>query len=123
MEPSFARERLTAGIFLHKHESDPVGRLDVALDLVAPAEMVDAKIRTAVKSGAATGMTAQEQARAALDAGLISPDELEVLNRYDAVRRTCIMVDDFPRDVGRSADASLANVVPFQDAVAARKTA
>ena len=43
--------------------------------------------------------------------------------RYDAVRRACIMVDDFPHDIGRNAADAAANVMRFQDAVAARKTA
>jgi acyl-CoA dehydrogenase len=123
MEPSFARDRLTAGMFLLRHESDPVGRLDVALDMVAPAEAVDAKIRAAVKSGSVAGLTQQEQARAALDAGVIDAQALDVLTRYEAVRRACIMVDDFPHDIGRSVAAAPVNVVPFQDAVAARRSA
>jgi acyl-CoA dehydrogenase len=123
MEPSFTRDRLTAGMFLFKHESDPVGRLDVALDMVASAEAVEAKIRAGLKAGSVKGLTAQEQARAALDAGVIDAQELDVLNGYDAVRRACIMVDDFPHDIGRGAAAAPANVVPFEDAVAVRKSA
>jgi acyl-CoA dehydrogenase len=123
MEPSFARDRLTAGIFLVKDEADPVGRLEVALDLLGAAEAVDAKIRAAVKSGAVKGMTAQAQAQAALEAGVVTREELDTLARYDAVRRACIMVDDFPQDIGRSVASVAANVVPFQDAVAARRSA
>jgi acyl-CoA dehydrogenase len=123
MEPSFTRDRLTAGMFLFKHESDPVGRLEVALDMIAPAETIDAKIRAAVKSGVVKGLTAQVQARAALAAGVIDAQELDLLDRYETVRRACIMVDDFPQDVGRNAEAAPANVVPLQDAIAARKSA
>jgi acyl-CoA dehydrogenase len=123
MEPSFARDRLTGGMFLHKDESDPVGRLEVALDLIAPAEAVDAKIRSAVKSGVVQGLTAAAQAQAALDAGVIGRDEFELLGRYESVRKACIMVDDFPHDIGRNLAAAPANVVPFQDAVAARRSA
>jgi acyl-CoA dehydrogenase len=121
MEPSFARDRLTAGIFLVKDEADPVGRLEVALELLGAAEAVDAKIRGAIKSGAVKAMTAQAQA--ALQAGVITREEFETLARYDAVRRACIMVDDFPHDIGRNVAGAPANVVPFQEAVAARRSA
>jgi acyl-CoA dehydrogenase len=123
MEPSFARDRLTAGMFLLKDEADPVGRLEIALELVGAAEAVDAKIRAAVKSGMAKGMTAQAQAQAALAAGVVTREELDTLARYDAVRRACIMVDDFPHDIGRNVAGAPANVVPFQEAVAARRSA
>jgi acyl-CoA dehydrogenase len=121
MEPSFARDRLTAGIFLVKDEADPVGRLEVALELLGAAEAVDAKIRGAIKSGAVKAMTAQAQA--ALQAGVITREEFETLAQYDAVRRACIMVDDFPHDIGRNVAGAPANVVPFQEAVAARRSA
>jgi acyl-CoA dehydrogenase len=123
MEPSFARDRLTAGIFLLKDEADPVGRLEVALDLLGAAEAVDVKIRGAIKSGVVQAMTAQAQAQAALQTGVITREELDTLARYDAVRRACIMVDDFPLDIGRNVAGAPANVVPFQEAVAARRSA
>jgi acyl-CoA dehydrogenase len=123
MEPSFARDRLTAGIFLLKDEAEPVGRLEVALELLDAAEAVDAKIRGAVKSGAVKAMTAQGRAQAALEAGMITREEFDALARYEAVRRACIMVDDFPRDIGRNVAGAPANVVPFQEAVAARRSA
>ena len=35
--------------------------------------------------------------------GVITPREAELLDRFYTVRRACIMVDDFPHDVGRHA--------------------
>ena len=121
LEASPARERLTGGIFLRKHEDDPTGRLEVALELVAAADAVEAKVRGAVKSGAVVGLTAEATLQSALDTGVITAQDAEAWRRFNAVRRACIMVDDFPHDLGRSAAAPV-NITPLQDAVM-RKTA
>jgi acyl-CoA dehydrogenase len=116
LEASPARDRLTCGIFIHKHESDPVGRLEIALDLVAEADAIDAKLRGAVTSGVVTGMTAEARLQAALKAGLISADEAATWRRYDALRRACIMVDDFPAEVGSRVAAATPALTPVPDA-------
>ena len=121
LEASPARERLTGGIFLRKHEDDPTGRLEVALELVAAADAVEAKVRGAVKSGAVAGLTAEATLQSALDTGVITAQDAEAWRRFNAVRRACIMVDDFPHDLGRSVAAPV-NITPLQDAVM-RKTA
>jgi hypothetical protein len=90
---------------------------------MGPAEPADAKVRAAVKAGTVRAITSEEQVQAALSAGVITQDEFDALGRYESVRRACIMVDDFPRDIGRSVGAAPANVVPFQDLSPARKTA
>ncbi|MCW5622551.1 MAG: acyl-CoA dehydrogenase [Burkholderiales bacterium] len=100
LENSPTRDRLTAGIYLHPDESDPVGRLELALDLVNQAERVEAKVRATAKAGVAG---AQARMEAAHEAGLIDAHEAQLWSRYDALRRGCIMVDDFPHDVGRRA--------------------
>ena len=122
LEASPTRERLTGGIFVRKHEDDPTGRLEIALELVAAADAVEAKMRSAVKSGVLDGLTAEARLQSALDAGLITAQDAEVWRHFNEVRRACIMVDDFPHDLGRSAAAAPANVSPLQDAML-RKTA
>ena len=121
LEASPARERLTGGIFLRKHEDDPTGRLEVALELVAAADAVEAKVRGAMKSGAVDGLNADARLQSALGAGVITAQEAETWRRFNAVRRACIMVDDFPQDLGRAATAQN-NVTAVPDAVF-RKTA
>jgi hypothetical protein len=54
--------------------------------------------------------------------GVISASEGETLTRYYALRRACIMVDDFPRDVGRHVEALPAQPAVLEP-VMARKTA
>jgi hypothetical protein len=123
MEDSPARDRLTAGMFIHAHADDPVGRLELALREVGTAEAIEAKVRAAVKAGLAHGYTAADRVGAAVHAGAISAQEAETLQRYEALRRTCIMVDDFPPDVGRHATAEPHAVADMREAVMARKTA
>ena len=122
LEASPTRDRLTGGIHLQRDESDPVGRLELALELVPVAEAVDAKIRGAMKTGAVSGVTAEARMQASLAVGVIGADEAALWTGYHALRRACIMVDDFPHDFGRHAAAEPARVTPIQDALH-RKTA
>jgi len=100
LERSPARDRLTAGIYLDASDEDPVGRLELALELVNDAEAVDAKVRAAARAGAVHGADAQARVEATLALGLIGPHEAQLWKRYEALRRACIMVDDFPHEVG-----------------------
>jgi acyl-CoA dehydrogenase len=121
-EQSPARDRVTAGMFIQRHESDPVGRLELALERVAEAEQIEAKVRAAVKRGAVRGFGADERTGAAVEVGAITASEAQTLRSYDALRRACIMVDDFPPDLGREA-AEPAAVGALDQALMARKTA
>ncbi len=103
LEPSAVRDRLTLGMYLPNKEDDVVGRLEFALRAAIAAEEVQTKIRNARKAGAIDGKSSEEQAKQALDLGLISAADLEVLARAKALNREVIKVDDFPQDFGRSA--------------------
>jgi len=123
MEDSPARDRLTAGMFIQRYEADPVGRLEVALQRVAEAEAIEAKVRAAVRSGAVREFAAGERITTAVRLGVITAVEAETLKRYDELRRACIMVDDFPPDVGRHAAAEPVSIGAFEEALVVRKTA
>ncbi|MFO1318799.1 MAG: acyl-CoA dehydrogenase [Burkholderiales bacterium] len=101
-EPGETRRRLGRGAYLPRREDDPVGRLELALDLVALADAVELKIRAAVKSGAVKGASREERQAQALGQNLVTPEEIALADRYRRLQRACIMVDDFPRDVGRT---------------------
>jgi len=98
-----------------------VGRLELALERVAEAEQIEAKVRAAVKRGAVRGFAAEARTAAAVEAGAITADEMQTLRSYDALRRACIMVDDFPHDLGR--EAAEPTAVDVVDQALARKTA
>ena len=72
LEPSQARDRLTANMFLHKQEDDPVGRLELAMQAAPAGEAVEAKIRNAAKAGVISGFTEESRTASALEKGIIS---------------------------------------------------
>ena len=98
--PGASRERLTAGAFVPKDESDPIAVLEAALRAVVAAEPVEAKLRSAQKAGEISGRFAAELQEAALKAGVIDESESALIDRARELRRKVIMVDDFPRDFG-----------------------
>ncbi|MGB5079630.1 MAG: acyl-CoA dehydrogenase [Burkholderiales bacterium] len=100
--PSAARDRLSAGMYLPRAESDPLGCLEAALEAAIAAEAIEAKIRAAQKSGAVAGRTPEELAQAALAARVISGEDHALLERAARLRDEVIRVDDFPQDLGRS---------------------
>ena len=101
MESSPTRERVTSNVFVLRHEDDPVGRLELAL-LAAPAgEATEGKIRSAMKAGVITGLTEPARVASAVEKGIISAAEASQFQQFSALRHGCIMVDDFPHDIGR----------------------
>ena len=123
LEPSAARDRLTANMFLHKHEDDPVGRLELAMQAAPGGEAVEAKIRNAAKAAVITGFTDESRTLAALEKGIISAEEAAKYRRFSALRRACIMVDDFPHDVGHMQSAREPANVAAMGGVISQKTA
>jgi acyl-CoA dehydrogenase len=99
MTPGPSRDRLTAGMCVPRDENDAVTVLDAALLAAIAAEPVEAKMRAAARAGAISG---EMLAGDALAKGVINPMEADTLARAKALRRKAIMVDDFPRDFGRS---------------------
>jgi acyl-CoA dehydrogenase len=100
--PSSTRDRLCAGMYLPRAESDPLGCLEAALEAAIRAEAVEAKIRAAQKSGAIRGAGPEELAQGAFAEKVISGEELSLLKRAAQLRNEVIRVDDFPQDLGRS---------------------
>ncbi|HUL92056.1 MAG TPA: acyl-CoA dehydrogenase [Burkholderiales bacterium] len=100
--PSAVRERLCAGMYLNRAESDPLGCLEAALEAAIKAEAVEARIRTAQKSGTISGTGAEELAQAAFAAKVISGEDVSLLKRAAQLRDEVIRVDHFPQDLGRA---------------------
>ena len=114
LAPNPARERLTAGVYLSKDESDPIGSLEAALRAVIAAEAVEGKIRAAQKTGTITGRLADELAGQALTKGVISAAEAQTLEHAKQLRRKAIMVDDFPQDLGKTEIYQTTQPVTFE---------
>ncbi|MDO8932574.1 MAG: acyl-CoA dehydrogenase, partial [Rhodocyclaceae bacterium] len=100
IEPSATRDRLTAGMYLTPDEDDAIGAIELALAATLAAEKVEAKIRAAQKAGRIEGRDPAQLARQALAAGVVVPDELDLLAARDRLRDKVIRVDDFAPDFG-----------------------
>jgi acyl-CoA dehydrogenase len=100
--PGPARERLTRGVYLPQEPDEPIAVLEAALRAVIAAEPVGAKIRAARDEGRITGRFADEIVEEAHAKGVITQEEQAVMERARILRRKAIMVDDFPKDLGKT---------------------
>ena len=101
LEASPTRDRLTANVFVLRHQDDPVGRLELAMQSAPAGEATEAKIRSAMRAGVIAGLTEQARIATAVEKGIISTVEAVQFQQFSALRRGCVMVDDFPHDIGR----------------------
>jgi acyl-CoA dehydrogenase len=102
LEPGAARERLTAGIFVPKGESDPAGALEAAFLAAIACEPIDEKLRKAVKKGKMAPRPGVDLGTIGLEKQIITPEENAQWQRKEALRRGVVKVDDFPQDFGRA---------------------
>ncbi len=123
LEPSQTRDRLTANMFLQKSEDDPVGRLELAMQAAPAGEAVEVKVRNAHKAGEISGLTDEARVAAALEKGILTAEETAQWRWFTTLRRACIMVDDFPHDVGCIQAESDSFSVPKVGNIISQKTA
>ena len=110
IEPSAARDRLTAETYLPTVASEPVGAIELALLATIEAEPIEARIRAAEKSGTLADnpdANVRDLAHAAFAAGIVTAAEYAVLKRRNELRDIVIRVDDFPHDLGSSREQPL----------------
>jgi len=105
IEPSAARDRLTAGVYLSDAPDNPVAQVERALVATVAAEPIEAKMRAAVKEGRVdpklppgTGIDAL-LARAQA-AGVITAAEGAAVIAARDLAAVVIRVDDFAQDLG-----------------------
>jgi len=105
IQPSAARSRLIAGIYLPKDEDDLIGKLEAAMHAVIAAEPVEAKVRTAKKAGRFSARVGAANAEAefeeAVKLAVISETEHALWKRARALQHDIIMVDDFDKHFGK----------------------
>jgi len=102
LEPGAARDRLTAGMYVPKGESDATGILEAAFLATIACEPIDEKIRKGVKKGKMAPRPGVELGLIAKENNLITEEELVQWRRKEALRKQVIKVDDFPQDFGRA---------------------
>jgi len=89
------RERLTKGIFKPEDTEDGLGKLEWAFKLSSQATEVERKIKKAVKAKKLPKKRAKDLVILALEKGIISEEEKEVITKATAARWEAIQVDDF----------------------------
>lgn len=95
LAPGETRDRLTAGIYVPTADSEPLAQLEQALECAIACEVIENKLRDAVKAGHLTGQN-DAKAAEALAHGIITSEEAALLEKMKVLRRRVIMVDDFP---------------------------
>jgi len=93
--PGELRDRLTSGLYLPKDPEEAMGRLEQAFLACVAAEEVLAKIKQAIRSKKLPRQKPMTLLQEALAAGVISSEEIEVVNRAEELRDDAIQVDSF----------------------------
>ena len=104
IQPSAARNRLIAGIYLPKDENDVIGRLEAAMHAVIAIEPIEAKVKAAKKAGRLTARGGDAQWEEAMRLSVITETELAQWKRMRILQRDVIRVDDFDPHFGKQAE-------------------
>lgn len=103
LAPGELRDRLTAGMFVPTLATEALGRLEQALRLCTAAEPVLKRLKDAVRQGRLPKARPELLLTQALEQGLLTADEHDLVRAAEAARADAIAVDSFP-----VADASAA---------------
>jgi len=98
LSPSLVRDRLTAGVYTNDEPDQAIGRIECALRQVTETEDIEKRLTKARRSGQVKGKDDSELRREAVKAGIVSKEELELLQQAESACRDVIQVDDFPQD-------------------------
>ena len=97
LEPSAARDRLTAGIFMPMDAREPLRRMEETLTKVIAAEPVEKKLWAGVAAKAIRAGSDGQMLADGLNAGVITAEEGRILRESLAARLDAVKVDDFPQ--------------------------
>ncbi len=95
LTPSDTRDRLCEGVFLTPCPNNPAGRVNAALPRVIAAEPVERKLHKAVKNGEITALEFDTQLHEAQLKGVLSAEEVALLQELQVLVHDVIAVDDF----------------------------
>ena len=113
--PGPVRERLTAGMFVGNDSDDgPIATLEAAFTASVAAEPLEQRIRAARKDGSLESTAFGHDVQLAVTAGVITKAEAAVVERARQLRRKAIMVDDFPKDLGKTEIYQTTEPVTFE---------
>ncbi|MCM1984054.1 acyl-CoA dehydrogenase [Lyngbya confervoides] len=89
------RDRLTQGIYLSTHPDEALGRLEEALRLSTQALPLLQGIKLASRSGQLPKQRPDLILETAIEAGLLTQEEGDLLQRAEAARKQAVQVDSF----------------------------
>jgi acyl-CoA dehydrogenase len=106
------RKRMANAIYTTLEPHNALGLLQQALSLSDAAEPLERRIRVeGIKTGRVTALNLPQQIEEALEIGLVTEAEANVLREYDQKVMELINVDDFdPRDLSPHPEQTAANM-------------
>jgi acyl-CoA dehydrogenase len=98
LQPSEARDRLIAGVYLPNDTQHNLGLLKIALEKVVAAEPILQKVQGAYKQKLIVGDTLIQRVDAAARANILTPEEAAQAKEAQQLTLEVIKVDDFSAD-------------------------
>ena len=99
LNPTASRDRLCQGVYREVHATNPLGQLQMVLELSEQAEAIEKKLRVeGVKTGRISALDLPGQIEAGVALGIISGTEAEMLRDYDLRVMDIVNVDEFAAD-------------------------
>ncbi len=95
LEQTDVRDRLSWLVFKNGGDRDPIGRMEHAWQVSLETEAAYAKFFKLASKGEINGDTVAERLADAQQRGLLTAEEADQAQRYDAVRYDVILTDDF----------------------------
>ncbi len=96
--PGALRDRLSPGIFVPQDPTSALGRLELALTLCAEAEPVQKKLKDAIRNKLLPKARTEQLLDQAVENGILTAPERDLLQRAEAARHEAITVDSFTLD-------------------------
>lgn len=114
--PGPQRDALTAGIYAPSDPREALGRLERAFRLSCEAETVIQKIREAIQSGRLPRERPEQLVAQALELGIVSQEEAELMREAEEARDDAIQVDSFTPEEYASATPAAPRRVEWAEA-------
>ncbi len=89
------RDRMSDGIYIPHSRDEAMGKYEYALKLVTESAEIYKKLYKATKNGDLEKDTALNQLKEALEKGVISKEEAELIRQTEEARLDAILVDEF----------------------------
>ncbi|OZC01617.1 acyl-CoA dehydrogenase [Rubricoccus marinus] len=110
--PGEQRDRLFGGVFTTMDPDHTLGRFENAMAICAEAEVVVRKVKDAIRSRQLPKAHPATLIPQAVEAGVISPQEAQLLKRAEDARADAIQVDSFDNEDYFASAVSPASVTP-----------